>query len=400
MGTLNLRTNAGGSVIFEPQNTATDQTVLVPAASGTMATTDQVMGMKNAIINGGMMVNQRNITLTTNLAPGGGSSEFTVDRWRSYGYNVTGNFDAVLTTQQFSDHPVSGANGKCLRVAVTTADTVGSGVDFFVLRQDIEGSNSAHFYGKTLTLSFWVKTSTTGTYGVQLRATGTTDGLASPNFISTYTVSAADTWEYKTINIPPQTLSTTQSTNGNGYTLYMTLVSGQNESSPGGTGINNCLNQWGRFSSDGIAATTLSNTLTAATGRYFQLTEVQLELGGAATPFEVRPYGLELSLCQRYYAETPPYSFSFAYPQNGGGYWAGNSYRAAYFFALPVEMRVDPSTTATYSSGGWTTAETTGASSTQGAWGNRTVFWMTPYGSTGGANPYIYGIKWKCSAEL
>jgi hypothetical protein len=400
MGTLNLKTNAGGSVIFEPQNTATDRTVLVPAASGTMATTDQVMGMKNAIINGAMLINQRNATITTNLVPGGAAIEFSADRWKSYGFNATGNFDAVLTTQQFNDHPSSGANGRCLRVLVTTADTVTSGTDFFVLRHDIEAANSYHFYNKPLSLSFWVKTSTIGTYGVQLRAVGTTDALATPNFISTYTVSAADTWEYKTIFIPPQTLSTTLPDNSNGYSLYMTLVSGQNENSPGGSGIAACLNQWARYSSDGIASSTLSNTLTAANGRYFQLTEVQLEVGGAATPFERRPVSLELALCQRYYVQTPAFSWSFDYPMNGGGYWAGNSHRPARFFELPVEMRVAPTTVVTYSISGWTAAETNGASSATGSYGNRTVFWMTPMASTGGGNPYIYDMRFTCTAEL
>jgi hypothetical protein len=344
MGTLNLRTNAGGSVIFEPQNTATDQTVLVPAANGIMATTNQVMGMKNAIINGGMLVNQRNVTVTTNLVPGGTTTDLSVDRWKSYGFNATGNFDAVLTTQQFSDHPTLGANGKCLRVLVTTADTVTPGTDFFVLRQDIEAANSFHFYGNSLSLSFWVKTSTTGTYGVQLRAVGTTDGLASPNFIATYTVSAADTWEYKTISIPPQSLSTTRSDNGSGYTLYMTLVSGQTETSPGNSAIGNCINQWGRFSSDGIASSAMSNTLTAATNRYFQLTEVQLELGGAATPFERRSFGVELGLCHRYFING---IINNGYLFGSGAHSAANT---ASYQALPTEMRATPSITASFTS--------------------------------------------------
>ena len=300
---VKLQSALGGSVELNAPSTASNFTMTVPAGNGTVATTNQIMGFKNHIHNGGMGINQRNTVITTNLVPGGGFTAVTVDRWKAYGYNATGNFDAVLTTQQHNDHPVYGANGMCLRTLVTTADTVGSGVDFFVLRQDLEGFDTAHFYNKQLTLSFWVKTSTVGTYGVQLRATGTTDGLSTPNFISTYTVSSADTWEYKTISIPAQNLSTTQYSNGNGYALYMTLVSGQNESSPGGTGINNCLNQWGRFSSDGIAATTLSNTLTAATNRYFQLTDVQLEAGGSATPFEQRHYGTELAICQRYYQQ-------------------------------------------------------------------------------------------------
>jgi hypothetical protein len=130
------------------------------------------------------------------------------------------------------------------------------------------------------------------------------------------------------------------------------------------------------------------------------IANIQVEVGQVATPFEYRPYGIELALCQRYYVETPPYSWSFDYPQNGASYFAGNSYRAAKFFELPVSMRVDPSTTISYSSSGWNTSETTGAASTQGAWGNRTVYWMTPYGSTGGGNPYVYGMQWKCSAEL
>jgi len=302
---VKLQSALGGSVELNAPSTASNFTMTVPTTNGTVATTDQVMGMKNAIINGSMLINQRNVTVTTDLVPGGTATDLSVDRWKSYGFNATGNFDAVLTTQQFSDHPTLGANGKCLRVLVTTADTVTPGTDFFVLRQDIEAANSFHFYGNSLSLSFWVKTSTVGTYGVQLRAVGTTDGLASPNFIATYTVSAANTWEYKTISIPPQTLSTTRSDNGSGYTLYMTLVSGQTETSPGNSAIGNCINQWGRYSSDGIASSAMSNTLTAATNRYFQLTEVQLELGGAATPFERRSIATELALCKRYFNVIP-----------------------------------------------------------------------------------------------
>lgn len=318
-----------------------------------------IHGRRNLIINGAMQINQRghdsSNKVTVDVTAGGTDIRYSVDRWQSYGYNVTGDFDIACDTYQHGDHPTLGNQGNCVRVDVTTADaTIGTGVDFFVLRQPIEAYTSVIFDNKKLSLSFWVKTNVAGTYGVQFRADGSNDGGDNPNFFTTYTVNAADTWEHKTITIPEQTISPTNTGNGIGYSLLMTLASGLTASYD--ANIGNCEDAWARAQSNGIGSTSLSNTLFASTSNYFQLTDVQLEVGDKATPFEHRSYGEELALCQRYY-ETSEISVLTVAAPNGPSYTNQTYIYGYHHFA--VTKRSTPSmseSSVSVSTGPWTNA--------------------------------------------
>jgi hypothetical protein len=277
MGTLNLRTNAGGSVIFEPQNTATDRTVLVPATSGTMATTSQLTGFRNRIMNGDMRIDQYN-----NGASGAASTaRFAVDRWRGY---IGGGGAGAFSVQQ--SNVVPPGFDKSIAATVTTSGTPGeSGI-----LQYIEGYNVADLmYGtanaKTITISFWVRSSVTGNFPFVLR---TTNGVRS--YLTTYNISAANTWEYKTITIPGETTGVINNTSD--YAFIFQFAFG------GSNGTTSTTNTW--LSSNAYNLTG-STSLLSTNGATFYVTGVQLEEGTVATPFERREYGTELAMCQRYY---------------------------------------------------------------------------------------------------
>jgi len=166
-----------------------------------------------------------------------------------------------------------------------------------VTNQIIEADNTINFYNNYLSLSFWVKSNKTGAYSVQFRASGSVS-VTTPNLLLKYNINAADTWEYKTLIIPPQNLSLITNGNGSGYNLFFTLASGQNKNMD--AAISNVENKWGLYSSSGIAFTDQTNLMSTA-GNYWQVTNVQLEVGRNATEFEHRSYGEELALCQRYF---------------------------------------------------------------------------------------------------
>jgi hypothetical protein len=267
---------------------------------------DDLYGFRNRVINGDMQIDQRNaganVTITLN-GTGVANSQFVTDRWYVYGYNTSGDFDVVANTQQFSDHPLAGSNGKCLRIVITTGDTPNTAnIDFLSFLQRVEGANCWDLYNSPTTLSFWVKTNVTGTYGIQIRANGNTDDLQNPNFWTTFQVTQAGIWQYITKNVPAQTLSTIRSDNGTGYSLHINLVSGLNANFD--ASIANLNNTWFRYNSDGVASTALTNTFASTAGNYFQLTDVQMEKGSNPTPFERLPFTTELALCQRYFEKS------------------------------------------------------------------------------------------------
>lgn len=306
---------------------------------------DDLYGFRNRLINGDMQIDQRNaganVTITLN-GTGVANSQFVTDRWYVYGYNISGDFDVVANTQQFSDHPLAGSNGKCLRIVITTGDTPNTAnVDFLSFLQRIEGANCWDLYNSPTTLSFWVKTNVTGTYGIQIRANGNTDGLQNPNFWTTFQVTQAGIWQYITKNIPAQTLSTIRSDNGTGYTLHINLVSGLNANFD--ASIANLNNTWFRYNSDGVASTALTNTFASTAGNYFQITDVQMEKGSNPTPFERLPVTTELQMCQRYFqriagnANNGYENFATAVAYSSGS----SSFRFQIY--LPVVMRTVPS---------------------------------------------------------
>ena len=278
------------------------------------------LGMRNRIINGDMRIDQRNAGASVTV-----TDAYTVDRWK-----FTEDTDGAASVQQVSDAP-SGFNNSA-KVTVTTADASIGAAQFALFWQPIEGFNWSDLgYGaagaKTSTLSFWVKSSLTGTFSGALESS---DGGRS--YIFSYSISSANTWEQKTITIAGDTSGTwVGSTNGIGVKVFFTLTAGANfQGTPG---------SWGATRFGATGTTQLMSTLNAT----WQLTGVQLEVGSVATPFERRPYGTELNLCKRYFQTTRGTASSMVGTTGYVPTVVNTAYRIGY--ELPVTMRTTPSVT-------------------------------------------------------
>jgi hypothetical protein len=280
-------------------------------------------GFKNRIINGAMVIDQRNAGAS--VAP---TDAYTLDRWE-----LREDTDGAITCQQVADAPIGFVNSS--KITTTTADASLSGTQRLFFRQPIEGYNIADLAWGTasaspVTLSFWVKSSLTGTFGGSLANSGTVR-----SYPFTYTINASNTWEYKTLTIAGDTTGTWLTTNGAGINLFFGLGVGSDYSGTAGAWTTAA-----RFSATGT--TSVIGTL----GATWQVTGVQLEKGSTASSFEYRPYGTELALCQRYYVDLA---------NNGGS--TQNTYRAigyastytttqgTYVIQVPVPMRTVPSLT-------------------------------------------------------
>ena len=233
----------------------------------------------NRIINGGMVIDQRNAgaAVTTNDA-------FPVDRFRLSFANSAGAFSGQQTTTA----PAGFVNS--LKYTTTTADASLGATEYAILYQAIEGLNFADLaWGSasaaTVTLSFWCRSSQTGTFGGSLR-----NSAGNRSYPFSYTISAVNTWEYKTITIAGDTSGTWLTTNGIG--VYVSFGMGVGSTLSGTAGA------WA--AANYIGATGAVN-LIATLNADFYITGVQLEKGSTATSFDYRPYGAELMLCQRYF---------------------------------------------------------------------------------------------------
>jgi hypothetical protein len=250
--------------------TFNDSSVQNTAATG--------FGFKNRIINGAMVISQRG---TSFVSP---TSVYTIDRWE-----MEENTDGTVTVTQETDAPTG--FGFSQKFTVTAADaSLGASQDLIV-GQYIEGFNTADLvFGSasaaTVTLSFWVKSSLTGTFGGALQ-----NSARTRSYPFTYTISAASTWEQKTVTIAGDTSGTwIGATNGIGLRVYFGLGVGSTLSGTAGA--------WAAanyYSATGAVSVIGTNAAT------WQVTGVQLEKGSTATSFDYRPYGTELALCQRYY---------------------------------------------------------------------------------------------------
>ena len=260
---------------------------LTTVDQGLLGTNAQYTGFKNRIINGAMMFSQRNGTTAT----ANGSNAYTLDRWAAYG-NVVSKY----TTTQSTTAPDGFSNS--LLVTSSSAYSVAS-TDYFFLIQRIEANNVFDFSlgtanAKTFTLSFWVRSSLTGTFGGSLL--NSAENYAYP---FTYTISTANTFEYKTITVAGPTAGAWATGTSAGLEVSFGLGVG---SSLSGTASAWAGSQY--YSATGATSVVGTN------GATFYITGVQREKGSTATSFDYRPYGTELALCQRYY-------------QNGGFSMAG-----------------------------------------------------------------------------
>jgi len=266
----------------------------ITATSATITTlnvTDVVsayqLGMKNRIINGDMRIDQRNAgaAVTVNST----TDQFPVDRFNGSGQSA----DGVFTLQQNSSVVPNGFRYS-IKATVTTADASVGASQVYVVRQHIEGHNigDAGFgtsWAKPVTLSFWVRSSLTGTFGgAFLNAT------ASRAYPFTYTITSADTWEQKSVSFTADTTGVWETTTTlRGLSVVWAMGAG---SSVVGTP-----DTWAAATYYGATGQTqVIGTLNAT----WYITGVQVELGSNATAFEFRPFGSELELCQRYYEKS------------------------------------------------------------------------------------------------
>jgi hypothetical protein len=238
------------------------------------------VGRKNLIINGDMRIDQRN----AGASHTGSGFVYSTDRWWTY---YDSSFGGTITRQQSTDAPDGFTHS--LKWTVGTADTSITSAEQYIINQSIEAQNMSQLglgtsWAKDSTLSFWVKSSATGQYGVMVGSSSNT------LYTTTVTVNAADTWEYKTVTIPGTSTGSWGTGNSTGLYVRITLAAGTNYQTNFGT--------W----SVGTYKLTNSSQVNwmATSGNTFYLTGVQLEVGSVATPFEHRSYGEELALCQRY----------------------------------------------------------------------------------------------------
>ena len=284
--------------------------------------TDGALSNRNMIINGNMQIAQRG----TSSGVSTGQNTYLIDRFFARIQGSTG----AATVSRETDAP----NGlsKSLKITVDTADSTLDSGHYNRVHQEIEGYNGAQLKwgtadAKPASLSFWVKSSVTGTYSV-----GIYNGNADRSYVSEYTISAANTWEYKTIYIAPITTGSWVIDNSAEFRISWSLGAGNTFS----TGT---VDQWqSAFNFSSSNNVNLMATLNAT----FFLTGVQLEVGDTATPFEhPRSFGDELARCQRYYKRmsTPSSSQTFAFAY-------GLNYTSTIFLGglnLSPEMRAVPS---------------------------------------------------------
>jgi hypothetical protein len=344
-------------------------------------TADSLQGFRNRIINGDMRIDQRNAgaaVTTTNSYP--------VDR-----FQIANTTDGAFSAQQDSSAPAGFTNS--IKFTTTTADGSLTTTQRYGVNEKIEGFNVADLgWGavgaKSITVSFWVRSSLTGTFG----------GSVSNNDIDrsypfSYTISVADTWEYKTVTIPGDTTGTWLNNNGIGIRLEFSLGAGPDRSGTAGVWAN-------AFYTNATGATNVMGTLNAT----WYITGVQFEVGSVATPFERRPYGTELALCQRYFETS--YNAGTAVPTNtdSGAIWfCPTGSRLIYSYPFKVTKRASPTTvfysTADSATGNYRndTGATNVAVGTGGITGTNFLYM---YKSSGATDQTECNVHFSASAEL
>ena len=302
---VNAITNATGG------NTAT--------INGMTPTADSLQGFRNRLINGGMVIDQRNngASVTVNNAA---TLQYSVDRFYGYGQSS----DGVFTLQRDTDVPSGQGFTNSLKATVTTADASIGATQLYQVGQRIEGFNVADLglgtaAAASITFSFWVRSSLTGTFGGALQ-----NGGQNRSYPFSYSISAANTWEKKTITLTGDTSGTWLTTNGTGLELIWGLGVGST--------FLGTANAWAGSYLSGVTGQT---QVIATSGATFYITGVQLEAGSVATPFERRPYGTELALCMRYCEVIRP-SGAVTFAQLAVGQCeASTSGTVGYFYQVP-----------------------------------------------------------------
>lgn len=284
----------------------------------------------NRIINGDMRIDQRNAGASVTPT----ASAYTIDRWKAW-VNVSSKF----SVQQTTSAPAGFVNS--IGITSLSSYTIGSG-EFTAIGQSIEGLNVADFgWGaagaQSITISFWVRSSLTGTFGGSV-----TNSAGNRSYPFTYTISAANTWEQKSVTIAGDTSGTWLTTNGTGLQLFFGLGCGSSWSGTAGAWNSN-------YNLSATGATSVVGT-NAAT---LNITGVQLEAGTVASPFERRDYGRELMMCQRYFERIDA--------AVGGIVTIGQAYTTSAAF-VSISFRTTKRAAPTFSTTGtWTGLTATGS---------------------------------------
>jgi len=328
VASIKLKGDTSGEITIQAPTVAGTNTLNLQASSGTLATTAQAsIGMKNRIINGDMRIDQRDSTATIN----GTGVTYNVDRWLGRGETSEG----VFTLAQDTTSPANFSNS--LKATVTTDDDASPmwGTSSYRIQQQIEGYNIADLNwgtsdAQSVTLSFWVRSSVTGTLG---------GSVANGDFNRfnpfSYTISAANTWEYKTVTIAGDTSGTWVTNNALGLRLNFSLGAGADRLGTAGT-----------WTSSVLEGVTGQVNPIQTNGSTFYITGVQLEAGTTATPFENLQYGQQLALCQRYFE--PIINDSLNY---NGGQIIGSSFNTTRNFALIYMKQIKRATPTIAASG-------------------------------------------------
>ena len=346
-------------------------------------------GARNRIINGDMRIDQRNAGAAITVAAAGngyGADRFYCENFQS----------GTLTIQQSSTAP-TGFNNSLVHT-VTVTDTPGAS-DYLFQSTSIEGLNMADLgwgtaNAQSVTLSFWVRSSVTGTYGIGLR-----NSAGNRSYVATYTVNAANTWEEKLISITGDTSGTWLTTNGLGVRIFWDLGSGSN--------LNGTANAWNAGS---YWRTSGCVNWIANSGATFYITGVQLEPGTVATPFERRSYGAELALCQRYYETSYPAGTAVGGTSDGTGAILSVAINTTDFynigcFRFSVKKRASPTLNAYNPVTGGLNQFRGYSDGSNGATVNFTWVNDSGAGRSGCASAnltgnFIYGFHFAASAEL
>jgi hypothetical protein len=277
-----------------------------------------IHGRRNLIINGDFQINQRAVTSST-------SNGYLADRWYC-GVNNT-HTQAIV-----SDAPDGFEYSHKITVGSASANTV---LGYFFTK--IEAQNiitplgwDGAGNGSNAVLSFWVKSSVTGKYSTYSRNNADTE-----NYIKTFTINSANTWEYKTLSITPPTAGTWTTDNTSGLQVSFGIS---------GSASANAVASEGWHTANYIMTTDSTDLYTNA-GATWQITGLQLEIGDIATPFEHRSYGEELALCQRYFAKLgadPNSTGNYSYQAYAAGCNQSNNTSQNIALVYPQTMRVTP----------------------------------------------------------
>ena len=341
----------------------------ISSVLGSSALLPAGLGFRNVLINGNFDIWQRGTSTFSNVSSGSFSSDRAYNSYSGTSVNMNVSRDTGVPDVR---------SKYSIKYQQLTSNA--TSVTEYAYRQYIEGTNAVGLYGRTVVLSFWYKSNKTGSHGVRIYGAYATGGV---DFTTTFTVSAADTWEYKTI--------TTASAFGS---ITANPVS---PTDPG------ALVAVGFCTASGVGF----SSITA--NDYFQISQIQLEANRQPTPFEQRPIGVELALCQRYYEDSVTTSSTIGANVGLGG----NTYCAPTFFK--VTKRIQPTSingandtsgnigvwnnvgaagSVSYYQGGWTNVHTSMTFDWYGTWG----FALTTTGGLTDAD--LVAFRYAYSAEL